>query len=165
WKQLPFALPRGVAIVDAQGGDNGLRFVDLNQDGYDDLLFSNEREFALHLFIATPKSWLGWERGWTFKVTSGKRGEPGELPMIVRGGANPNNGAWFRAGQMFVQNEQTTHLPDKVERHSFADLLTIAEPPAKSPEESLASLRVRPGFKVELVASEPLVIDPVAFDW
>src|SRR5205823_8397092 len=77
----------------------------------------------------------------------------------------PNNGAWFREGQMFVQNEQTAHLPDKVERHSFADLLTIAEPPAKSPEESLASLRVRPGFKVELVASEPLVIDPVAFDW
>ena len=165
WRPLPFALPHGVSIVDEQGHDNGLRWVDLNNDGYDDLIFSNAREFALHLFIATPKSGLGWERGWTFQVTAGKRGEPGELPMIARGETNRNNGAWFHGDQMFVQNEQTAHLPDKVERHSFADLLTIAEPPPKSPEESLASLRVRPGFTVELVANEPLVIDPVAFDW
>src|SRR5207249_8184388 len=75
------------------------------------------------------------------------------------------NGVWFRSRQMFVQNEETAHLADKVERHSFAELLTIAESPPKSPEDSLACLRVRPGFKVELVASEPLVIDPVAFDW
>jgi putative membrane-bound dehydrogenase-like protein len=34
-----------------------------------------------------------------------------------------------------------------------------------SPEESLKVLHVRPGFKVELVAAEPLVVDPVAFDW
>ena len=165
WKQLPFALPRGLSVVDEQGRDNGLRFVDLNGDGHEDLLFSNEGEFALHLFIDTPKSWLGWERGWTFKVTGGKRGEPGELPLIVRGGTNRNNGAWFHAGQLFVQNEDTAHLPDKVERHSFAELLSVAESPPKSPEESLACIRVRPGFKVELVASEPLVIDPVAFDW
>src|SRR6266542_3255081 len=163
WKQLPYALPPGTAI--AQGRDNGLRFADINDDGYDDLIFSNENEFSLHLFIATPKNWLGWERGWTFKVAGGKRGEPGEIPMIVRGGTNRNNGVWFHARQMFVQNEETAHLPEKVERHSFTDLLTIAEPRAKSPEESLACIRVRPGFKVELVANEPLVVDPVAFDW
>ena len=38
-------------------------------------------------------------------------------------------------------------------------------PPAKSPEEALAAMVVRPGFQVELVAAEPLVMDPVAFDW
>lgn len=165
WRALPFALPRGLALVDADGRDNGLRFVDLNQDGFEDLLFSNAGQFALHLFIATPKSWLGWDRGWTFQVTAGKRGEPGGLPMIVRDGPYRNNGAWFHARQMCVQNEETAHLPDKVERYSFSDLLTIAEPPAKSPAESLAAMRVRPGFKAELVASEPLVVDPVAFDW
>src|SRR5262249_30206966 len=37
------------------------------------------------------------------------------------------------------------------------------QPTAKSPEASLASIKVRPGFKVELMASEPLVFDPVAF--
>ncbi len=35
----------------------------------------------------------------------------------------------------------------------------------KSPEDSLRSIRVAPGFRVELVASEPLVKDPIAFDW
>jgi putative membrane-bound dehydrogenase-like protein len=165
WDPLPFALPAKTAIVDARGHDLGLRFADLNDDGYDDLILSNEDEFALHLFIATAKSWLGWERGWTFKVVGGKRGDPGEIPMIVRAGTNRNNGAWFHDRQMFVQNEDTAHLPDKVERHSFAELLSIAEPPPKSPRDSLACIRVRPGFKVDLAANEPLVVDPVAFDW
>jgi putative membrane-bound dehydrogenase-like protein len=34
-----------------------------------------------------------------------------------------------------------------------------------SPEESRRAIVVRPGFKVELVAHEPLVVDPVAFAW
>src|SRR5262249_52892498 len=34
-----------------------------------------------------------------------------------------------------------------------------------SPEESLKALHVRPGMKIELVAAEPLIVDPVAFDW
>lgn len=42
---------------------------------------------------------------------------------------------------------------------------TESLPAAMSPEESLAAIQVRPGMKVELVASEPLIEDPVAFDW
>ncbi len=38
------------------------------------------------------------------------------------------------------------------------------EPPL-SPQESLKKIHVREGFEVELVASEPLTIDPVAIDW
>lgn len=34
-----------------------------------------------------------------------------------------------------------------------------------SPEESLRKFHVAPGFRVELAAAEPLVADPVAFDW
>ncbi|MBL9083280.1 MAG: hypothetical protein JNK76_15810, partial [Planctomycetales bacterium] len=34
-----------------------------------------------------------------------------------------------------------------------------------SPEESRRAIVVRPGFKVELVAHEPLIVDPVAFAW
>ncbi|MBL9145547.1 MAG: c-type cytochrome [Verrucomicrobiaceae bacterium] len=37
--------------------------------------------------------------------------------------------------------------------------------PALSPEESLKKLHVREGFKAELIACEPVVLDPVAFDW
>lgn len=42
---------------------------------------------------------------------------------------------------------------------------TLAMTPPRSPEASLAVLHVRPGMQVELVAAEPLVVDPVAFDW
>ena len=42
---------------------------------------------------------------------------------------------------------------------------STAEPPGKSPEESLKSIQVEPGFTVELVATEPLVKDPIAFEW
>ncbi len=36
---------------------------------------------------------------------------------------------------------------------------------ARSPEAALRSIRAARGFRVELVASEPLVSDPIAFDW
>jgi putative membrane-bound dehydrogenase-like protein len=85
--------------------------------------------------------------------------------MISQGGEYPNNGAWFRADHLWVQNERTSRLADLVERRSFAELLTGDESQPKSPVESLACLKVRPGFDVELVASEPLVVDPVAFEW
>jgi putative membrane-bound dehydrogenase-like protein len=38
-------------------------------------------------------------------------------------------------------------------------------PPPMTPEESRAAIRVLDGWKVELVAAEPLIADPVAFDW
>jgi putative membrane-bound dehydrogenase-like protein len=34
-----------------------------------------------------------------------------------------------------------------------------------SPDESLKAMHLRPGMKIELVAAEPLIVDPVAFDW
>lgn len=34
-----------------------------------------------------------------------------------------------------------------------------------SPEESLKKIHVPEGYEIELVAAEPLVLDPVAFDW
>ena len=40
-----------------------------------------------------------------------------------------------------------------------------AESPALSPVEALKSFYMPPGFHVELVASEPLIQEPVALDW
>ena len=165
WKKLSYSLPEGTSIVDAAGEDNGLRFVDINDDGYDDLLFSNQNGYSVHLFIPKPKPWLGWEAGWSYQMGAGKHGEPGEIPMIVRNGPHRNNGAWFHSGALWVQNEDTAKLPDKVWRVSFQDLQLGTSPAPKSPEEALASFRLPPGFKIELVASEPLITDPVAFDW
>ncbi len=165
WKKLPYSLPLGASIVDAQGHDNGLRFVDVNEDGYQDVLFSNEKFFSLHQFVPKPNERLSWEIGWNDGIVAGKRDGSSPIPMIVRGSTNRNNGAWFHSRQMWVQNEDTASLPNFVDRRSFKRLLTADQPPAKSPEESLACIQVRPGFKVELVANEPLVLDPIAFEW
>lgn len=156
WEKLPFALPAGVSIVDDDGEDAGLRFIDIDEDGDLDVLFSNEKEFGLYLF-ADMKS------GWSKKVRAGKRGDASAIPAITRCGTN--NGAFFHSRHLWVQNEDTARLPDLVDRVSFDALLAETEPEAKSPDAALKSMRVRPGFAIELVAAEPLIADPVAFDW
>jgi putative membrane-bound dehydrogenase-like protein len=166
WKKKPYSLPQGTSIVDAEGRDAGLRFVDVNEDGYDDVLFSNGNQFSLHLFVPRANQRLMWDVGWNEVAFSGKRGESGlNIPMVVRDGVNRNNGVWFANKTMWIQNEDTAHLPDKVDRRTFKQLLSADQPQAMSPQESLKAMRVRPGFKVELVASEPTVTDPIAFDW
>jgi putative membrane-bound dehydrogenase-like protein len=156
WTKLPFALPAGTAIVDAEGRDRGLRFVDVDEDGHDDILFSNEERYSLHLFSSMAK---GWDR----QALAGKRSDPGALPMIARKGSN--NGAWFHDRQLWVQNEDTDLLKDLVDRRSFNDMLVSIDPGAKSAAASLHSLRARPGFVVEQVAAEPLLQSPIAFAW
>lgn len=175
WQATGTALPPGGAIVNARGEDNGVRFVDVNEDGHDDVLISNEERYALWLYVAEP--FLGWGRGWTRKVTEGVRanvmgasGRAGptpaeEIPPIVRAGPYRNNGAWIHSRHLWVQNEDTAELPNLVDRRSFDDLMRGAATLPKSPAEALTSFRVRAGFHVELVVSEPLVQDPVAFDW
>jgi putative membrane-bound dehydrogenase-like protein len=164
WDRIPYALPVGRSIVDGEGRDNGLRFVDINEDGFDDVLFSNPKKCSLHLFVPEPV--LGWTEGWTREVMSSeRRGEVSEIPMIVRDGPHPNNGAWFHSGAMWIQNEDTGRLPGHIQRRTFKELVAGTLSLPKSPEESLAAMRVRPGFTIELVAAEPLVKDPVAFDW
>lgn len=167
WARLDYALPKGVAVVDAVGHDAGLRLVDLNEDGYDDVLFSNDGFYLLRLFVSEAVPDLGWKIGWNDEIVSGRRTGTGAdpVPPVVRRGACPNNGAWFHAGAMVVQNEDTAHLPDKVDRRSFHQLLRADQPPPLSPRESLACIRVAPGFRVDLVAQEPLTMDPVAFEW
>ena len=166
WRKLDYALPSGMSIVDAQGRDAGLRFVDVDGDGYDDVLFSNHERYSLHLFRRDSRD-LRLKAGWTDEVLSGPRVNPltDPIPPIVRDGTNRNNGVWFKNGTMWIQNEDTAHLPDKVDRRTFQQWLTGYQPRALSPEESLRAMQVRPGFKVELVASEPLIQSPVAFEW
>ena len=171
WVLNDFQLPAGLTLLTADGHDSGLRFVDVNEDGKDDVLFSNGRTYSLHLFVDA-------ERGWSRPVRSGKYGDAGSIPPIVRVDGT-NNGAWFHSRHMWVQNEDTNRLPDLVDRISFAQLLAqapaarvedttpsneIATPP-RSPQETLNSFQKRPGMTIELVASEPDIRDPVAFDW
>ncbi|MCP4785189.1 MAG: c-type cytochrome [Fuerstiella sp.] len=50
--------------------------------------------------------------------------------------------------------------------HTFYSAeLRVEFPGPKTPEESLACITTRANVRVELVAAEPLIQDPVAFDW
>lgn len=158
----PFTLPAQVPVAETPADaatDDGLRFVDLDEDGFEDVLFSNEERYSVHLFESMT-------RGWAREVLAGKRGAKDaqeELPMISRKGTN--NGAWFHSRHLWVQNEDTAKMKDLVDRRSFAAMLGQDEPRARSPVAAAASLVPRPGFAVELVAAEPLTQDPVAFAW
>ncbi len=166
WKRLTFRLPPETSIVDAEGHDNGLRFADINDDGFEDVLFSNATRYAVWLFV--PEPFLGWNRGWNRKVLSSDASAPPaprELPAFVRAGSHRNNGAWIHSRHLWWQNEDTASLPHLVDRRSFDQLLIGVSPPPKSPAQSLASLRLPAGFRAELMAAEPLVQDPIALDW
>jgi len=162
WEPANFQIPDDVSFVDSEGRDAGLRIRDLDKDGLEDLIFSNAQHYAVHLMRFRED---GTRAGWTVAAQQAKRGEGDAVPMIVRNGTN--NGAWFHSGHLWVQNEDTNRLPDHVDRRTYAALLgeQADMPRPRTPEQSLNSMHVRPGMKIELVASEPLIMDPVAFDW
>src|SRR5207247_9635957 len=137
--------------------DAGRRFVDLDEDGRDDLVFSNPETSGIALFDTM-------ETGWSRLVAAGGAGRPRALPLIAREHGE-NNGFWVHSRHLWWQNEDTAKLPNLVDRRSFNDLLKDVEPRGKSPEAALKSIRVAPGFTVEQVAAEPLVKDPIAFEW
>ncbi len=159
WKKLPFAPPSGANFVTGENGDNGLRMADVDSDGDLDILIANEDVYALYLFDSM-------KTGWSTTAISGKRdgADPAAaIPAIAVNGEN--NGAWFHSRSLWVQNEHTDKLPDLVDRRAFNDLTASVDPKPKSPEAGLASISVRQGLRVELVAAEPLVVDPVSIAW
>ncbi len=117
WSRLPWGLPLGTSIVDDQGRDAGTRLVDLDGDGQLDFVFSDSRHCSVHRFVSM-------EKGWAQLVMANKQGEPGALFPFVRSDGT-NNGAWFKHGHVWLQNEQTggVELPSQAASRSFAELL------------------------------------------
>ena len=160
WEKADYALPGGVQLVDEAGQDAGLRFVDLNGDGFDDILFSNSKQYAIQLWSKNVRPDLGWTRGWSQFVKSGTRtGAASEPPSLVGAEVCVEN------GELIISRPAGDGKPARVERRSLKELIAFDMPPPKSPAEALESFRVRPGFRVELVAAEPMVIDPISFEW
>ena len=154
WAKADYTLPESVSLVDESGNDAGLRFVDLNADGFDDILCSNPQRYAIHLWSKQVRLDLGWTRGWSQFVRAGARiGASNEPPSVVGALVQIENG-----NLIIARAEGTERIPAK-------QLIAFDMPPSKSPEEALASFRLRPGFRIELVAAEPVVMDPIAFDW
>lgn len=208
WALLPFTLPGRTSIANVDRRfvdvqllvDAGLRFIDIDEDGHDDIVFSNAERYGVYLFNDMQTGWgrVVLEGKRSAPEASGRRKPAGEdkqnkpaagekrdsvpkeqrsatsplanggrigLPPIVRADGT-DNGFFVHSRYLFWQNEDTARLPDLVDRRSFNEILAQAPdlpPKPKSPEASLNSIRVRPGFKVELMAAEPLVLDPIAF--
>jgi putative membrane-bound dehydrogenase-like protein len=140
--------------VKANRGD--VIFVDLDGDGYDDIVFSNETEYGVYLF-------KDMKEGWSRKVIAGKAGEPGSLPMISNKGENM--GFFVHSNSLCWANEGTTLMPGLIAKIPFQELLKHMDPPAMTPDASLKAIKPRPGFQVELMAAEPLLKSPIAFNF
>ncbi len=144
----------------------GARFIDLNGDGHDDIVVSNEREYGVYLFVPKEKEKknLQWLEGWSQIMREGKAGDANSLPVITRNDGTDND-VWFADGAMWAARTDIAGKPAGTRKIPFLELLRVPGPAPKSPQDSLAALHVKPGFAATLVASEPLVQDPVFVDW
>ena len=70
-------------------------------------------------------------------------------------------GAFFLIGQEGDKKEKNLSLLDSLNWREWSPGVV----PLFAPEESLSKFKVAPGFRVELVAAEPLVKDPVFVNW
>ena len=68
-------------------------------------------------------------------------------------------------GPHFQPPAETNDQAEKAEEKAAATVNDDENPPALSPGESLKTFRTKPGLKLELVASEPLIESPIAIDF
>jgi putative membrane-bound dehydrogenase-like protein len=154
--------PRNLPLPERAKGP-GARFVDLNGDGHEDIVVSNAEAHGVYLFVPKDRERtnLQWFEGWTQVLREGATGDANSLPLIARKDGVENE-VRFENGFMIVKD---TSAPGGETRVSFAELLKVPGPAPKPPQESLTALHLKPGFRAELVATEPLVQDPVYLDW
>ena len=146
---LSFAEAEKIAPVPELARHGGAVFADLNEDGHEDLLVSNKEGYAVYLFNPTEKKNVQWDRGWSNVLREGRPGDANSLPDLT--GASYKDGVLTTAdGRIRLRREE---------------LLRVPGPAPLPPVEALKSMKVKPGWKIELVAHEPLVQDPVFIDW
>ena len=142
-----------VPLPDGVEGQAGLRFVDINGDGQDDIVFSNSERYGVYLFNDKEHKGLGWAIGWSgiaSTIREGRAGDANALPLTTVADVV------FKDGAMWVKG---------VKAMTFADLCRPPMPSARMPEQSLKAMHVKAGFTAEIAAREPLVQDPIFVDW
>ncbi len=138
-------------LIDVSESITTQNLVDIDEDGRLDLLIPAENSTIIRLFRGFDDLWSNDDA----KVV---------IPAIVNEDGT-NSGFFVHCRHLIWQNENTADLPDLIDRRSFDDLLTGVQPGPCDPERSMSLIDLRPGMVIELVAAEPLVMDPVAFDW
>jgi len=137
WTPLAFGLPAGTALTTRRGTDAGLRFRDIDGDGRDDVIFSDASRYSVHRFVSL-------DAGWAQQLMAGRRRDGPGVPAIVRADGT-NNGAWFHSRTLWVQNEDTSQLPDLVERLSFDAMLRGGRHAEHQPRPRSDAYRYRGG--------------------
>ena len=145
-----------------------MRFADINDDGNLDVIFSNGERYGTWTFESMEKGWarrgLYGERENSGVGENHPRGRDALAPIVRADGTN--NGAWIKRGHLYWQNEDTgSVMPHHIDQRSFGDLMGDQVNLPRTAKASLRSMQPRPGFRVELVAAEPLVMDPVDVAW
>ncbi|MEQ9406507.1 MAG: neutral/alkaline non-lysosomal ceramidase N-terminal domain-containing protein [Fuerstiella sp.] len=89
--------------------------------------------------------------------------------LLREGGYEVDSSMVYYARPTRLAPEAEDLICDTVQKllphHFYSQELQTEYPAPKSAEESLACITTKPGLRVELVAAEPLIRDPVAFDW
>jgi len=105
-------------------------------------------------------------------ITSYSNDVPCYIPsrrILAEGGYEADSSMVYYDRPTRFADAVETILLDAVEDTAPASFLSnnrrADTPSPRSPEQSLAAMTLPRGFKVDLVASEPLIVDPVAFDW
>lgn len=89
--------------------------------------------------------------------------------ILAEGGYEAESSLWYYDRPARLAPETEPLIQEKAAAMLPAafkfDPASAENPPARSAAESQAAMRVGGGLQVELVASEPLVLDPIAIDW
>jgi len=89
--------------------------------------------------------------------------------ILQEGGYEAESSLWYydRPARLAPESEElivkTVH--ELAPERFLVDAKKAEFPSPKSPAEALASFRAKADLQIELVASEPLIVDPVAIDW
>lgn len=149
WKDADFQLPSEITSTAP------LKFIDLNGDGFEDLLFSDKTHFHIALWSTQVRPELGWTKGWSQLVRSAKRtGIANELPPLF--GVDLE----IKEDVLFVTKPGEKEIAIPLVR-----LLAFDIPPPKSPQEALKTFQLPAGFQIEIAAAEPEIVDPASFAW
>ncbi|MFT4549294.1 MAG: putative membrane-bound dehydrogenase-like protein [Verrucomicrobiales bacterium] len=153
WNDADFQLPNGITEIPIEAGP--LRFIDLNGDGFGDLLFSDQTRFHIALWSTQVKPSLGWTKGWSQLVRSGARTGAGNEPPPLLGAD-----ILIADGDLIVRRRRENEKRIPLDR-----LLAFDIPSPKSPEEALGTFQLPDGFQIEIAAAEPEIVDPASFQW